>query len=131
MIQQEARAESENIKFHLERLQLENDLAKHIATLNTASILIVTAFLEKLSANPERKDLVGYALVGFIISLIGVLVYQFALVMEASGRVYRRDLENRSAYFWRIIIEGGGIAAGFIGFAGGLIALAIFAIVNL
>lgn len=123
--------ENDEIKFHLERLQLENDLAKHIATLDTASILIVVTFLEKLSANPARRELVGLALAGFIISLLGVLVYEFALVMEASGRVYRRDMDKRSAYLSRMLTGGSGVALGFTGFAGGLIALAIFAFVNL
>jgi hypothetical protein len=123
--------ETEDVKFHLERLQLENDLAKHIATLDTASILIVTTFLEKLSANPARKELVGLALAGFIVSLIGVLVYEFALVMEASGRVYRQDLEKTPAYLSRMLTQGSGVAIGFTCFVGGLISLAIFAFVNL
>ena len=123
--------ESEEIKFHLERLQLENDLAKHIATLDTGSILIVVTFLEKLSKNPARKELIALALAGFIISLLGVLIYEFALVMEASGRVYRQDMDRKTAFVSRMLIQGSGVALGFTCFAGGLIALAIFAVVNL
>ena len=124
-------AETSGVKFHLERLQLENDLAKHIATLDTASILIVTTFLEKLTSNPVRKELVGLALAGFIISLISVLVYEFALVMEASGRVYGRDLDRSMAFVSRMLTQGTGVAIGFTTLIGGLIALAAFAVVNL
>ena len=127
----EKRLESEDIKFHLERLQLENDLAKHIATLDTGSILIVATFLERFSVNPVLKELVWVALAAFIVSLIAILVYEFALVMEASGRVYRKQMDKRFAYLSRMLIEGGAVAMGITFFGIGLIVVAIFALVNL
>jgi len=45
------------------------DYIKHLTTLNTGSIVLLTALLEKLFTNPEWKPLIGATFISLIISL--------------------------------------------------------------
>ena len=66
----------------LEEVKLLHDYLKHLTTLSTGSILLVTAFLEKLFPHPEWKFLVIVALLGFTAVIVLALLLQFFVLVE-------------------------------------------------
>jgi len=116
---------------NFERIKFEVDLAKHIATLNTASILIVSTFLEKISSQPSGKALIAIAISSFLISLLSVLIYQFVLTLEFNGWVSGRIVQRNSEFFRVVKFEGATLAIGLTTFLAGLVAIGIFAVINL
>jgi hypothetical protein len=67
----------------LEEAKLTNDYMKHIATLDTGSILIMVAFLNK-PLKPGAEIIVFLAAFAFITSLTGVVMSQRAMVNYVS-----------------------------------------------
>ena len=68
------------------------DYLKHLSTLSTGSILVITAFLEKLFTQPEWKISVGISLVGFLLTVVGVIIFHSITVIEQT--LYSEDESN-------------------------------------
>lgn len=99
------------------------DYIKHLTTLATGAIVVLSTFLEKLFAQPEWTFLVGVALGGFLASLISAVFAHTALVhiLYRPQEPNRRD--ERQAWIASV--------AQFVTFLFGMVALSIFAIRNL
>lgn len=70
----------------LEEVKVTNDYLKHIATLDTGSILIMVTFLQK-SDKAGSGSLVALSAFLFIISLTGIIAAQGLLTMHTSRNV--------------------------------------------
>lgn len=97
------------------------DLAKHMTTVSTGSVVILGTFLDKLFPHPVAKLCIYIALVGFVITII-LCLFAFALAVDVAGGRQRYD---------KIIdlIEGIMVFA-FFAFAISLVALVWFFMAN-
>jgi len=104
-------------RFEAERLGF--DWFKHLTTLSTGALLLLVTFLEKLFVHPLWRPLIGVAVVGFIGAVLGSL-------LAMAGYIYkvRINTETPKYAMW-------GSTLAMLGFVGGPIALAIFALRNL
>jgi L-asparagine transporter-like permease len=98
------------------------DYVKHITTLDTAAIVLLTTLLEKIFPEPEWKILVVVAMVAFLTSL-------WFLTLSALGLVRSiRTPDNVSMPLVRY--TGWTFIVGLGGFGLGVASLAVFAIKN-
>ncbi|MDQ3907123.1 MAG: hypothetical protein M3268_02140 [Acidobacteriota bacterium] len=103
--------------------KLDYDLQKHLTTLNTGSILILAAFMEKIFTNPQWKALVAISIALFVISTIA------AIVTMTSIFVHIRDLGNVTKFNeW---MYSNMPVVSFATFLGGIFSLAVFSVKNL
>ena len=70
----------------LEGRKLFYDSLKHLTTLNTGSVLILAAFLERFFNRPEWKFLVGVSFVGFAVSILSSVVGMTIVAMALTSR---------------------------------------------
>jgi hypothetical protein len=95
---------------------------KHLNTLSTGSILLMTIFLDKLFAQPRWKVLVALTLISFLASVIGGVGAYSLTVIDPTGDSPGKT-ELRLALLCTILL--------WAGFVAGILCLAIFAIRNL
>jgi len=84
--------------------KLAYDALKHLTTLNTGSIVIVAALLEKLFKNPEWKNLVAVSFTCFVLSIVTAFI---AMVCTAD-RVFQsgeQDNITESVLKWSSVIS--------------------------
>lgn len=116
------------IKADEESVKMQYDGFKHLTTLNTGSILLLVAFLERVFSNPQWKFLVAAAFFLFILSMM----LSFLLMMRLSTYItYTRSLEMskpRREQFGKILTFAGAAIASFIS---GIACLVVFALKNL
>ena len=99
------------------------DYIKHLTTLATGAILILSAFLERLFGYPEWKFLIGGAFGGFLTSLIfAVLAHtaQVNILYLPQGPSRRQEHQA-----WIVSLLQ------YATFLGGMVALTAFALRNL
>lgn len=121
--------------------EAENDLVKHIATLDTAAIVVMASLLDRFSAAPSSKFLVQIAFASFGVSIIGVVIHQFNLLtmhynllspfprwvdtpQDSDGSI-RKLIKPFMRGYWSSLLFA------LAGFLTGLLALIFFAIENL
>jgi len=111
----------------LEEAKLTNDYMKHIATLDTGSILIMASFLQK-NVQQGAGSLVALAAFCFILSLAGVIVAQDLMTHYVSSSVddVNRIPSEKSKWFYRIPIW-----LAYLGFVIGISILGVFIFYNL
>lgn len=100
-----------------ERRKLLADYFKHIATLATGSIIIVSALAERYRDVPNARTVVGASLAAFVLSMVGAVHAHFIVILDPPGPHPRRML--RLAVF-----------VSSLGLVAGLTILAIFALVS-
>ena len=95
-------------RFDPEESKLAHDYLKHLATLNTGSLLLVVTFLDKLFDSPQWLFLAGAAIVCFLIGVAATVLAQAGV------------LENmhKKGEPWGVLAA----AVGFLGAWGGLLA---------
>ncbi len=118
-----------NKKRELPQAELEYNKAyieylKHLTTLSTGSIVLMTAFLEKLFAKPLWKPAVVVSLVGFMISVLSSAT-TYTLIVE-----YEFDEDSEEQPMWSLLLGVLSIFLTWLGFLVGIISLSIFAIRN-
>ncbi|MDT8999986.1 hypothetical protein RQP53_11990 [Paucibacter sp. APW11] len=97
------------------------DFFKHLTTLSTASLVLLSTLLEKFFRAPSWRVLIGVAFLGFFVSLVSCLVAMLTalLSMKASGQ------DEGASTLGRI-----GVAASLGGFLIAIIALVAFTLRN-
>lgn len=110
---------------NIEATKIAYDIYKHLTTLNTGSIVLLVALLDKLFSSPEWKLAIAVSLFSFVLSLIACLgmliVINIDIANDGSfGKTKKQDLIG----FWLTASSWGG-------FAIGVICLVLFAIKNL
>lgn len=63
----------------LESLKHDYDSYKHITTLGTAAIVLMTAFLEKVFSNREWKPMVVVSLLSLLLSVVASVISMFGV----------------------------------------------------
>jgi len=106
----------------MEQMKLMADYLKHVATLSTGSLILLTIFLEKLFSKPRWRILVTIALCGFTLSLVGSVVAFQGLLQPLS--ILEGSVATGNT-LWRI--GGFGTSSGFLL---GVVCLAVFGIRN-
>ena len=112
----EQKAQQESIKLYFEYY-------KHLTTLSTGAIIILSTFLEKLFKNPKEIVFVKWSLIFFIISVISsvtLMGYQ-ARIQATYGETDR--YRSRAGDVIQFIV--------ILSFLAGISGLALFAWVNL
>jgi len=111
----------------LEEIKITNDFLKHIATLDTGSILIMATFL-RTPTKPFTGVFVGFAALSFVISLLNIVLAQNTMVTQTSRSV---DDINKVPLGWNKLYRLN-IYGAFIFFFVGLLILGafVFYIVN-
>ena len=100
---------------------LQAEYIRHLSTLSTGSILLITIFLEKVFPRPRWKAFIAIALLGFLASVIGSIVTYSVLVAFPEDEP--PELVSKTATW--------GLGVMWVGFLCGVLALAIFALKNL
>jgi hypothetical protein len=108
-------------KAHEESWKLRYDTFKHLTTLNTGSILILVAFLEKVFTNPEWRVLVGIAFGLFLFSILAAMLSMIAIAKF----VENLSLDEADKEFGPVVIL---LSLG--SFLGGVLCLIIFTVKN-
>lgn len=70
----------------IEEIKLRSDYLKHVATLDTGSILIITTFLQRPIA-PGTNILITISIMSFLLSLLIVNITQYMLTNHLSDSV--------------------------------------------
>ena len=110
-------------KARAEGWKLHYDTCKHLTTLSTGSILIMVTFIEKLFAKPSWKELIGFAFVSFVLSIITA-----AMAMIGIGEsVRQRGHFSKFDKLW----DYATVVVSFLSFFVGIICLVVFALKNL
>ena len=97
---------------------------KHLTTLSTGSIVLLSAFLEKLFSQPDWKFLVGVSFVGFVSSVLASVIAWTFYLIDYPGINFKKPSWYR---FW----GGLSLITCWLGFLVGVIALTVFALRNL
>jgi hypothetical protein len=105
----------------VERMKMSADYYKHLNTLSIGSIVLISAFLEKFSRQPQWKWLVALSLLGFLFSVLSI-VAAFSLDL-----IYIES--NPSKTLAKIQVSS--LYTAWTGFFVGVIALTVFALKNL
>ena len=96
---------------------------KHISTLCTGSILLITGLLEKLFSNPQWKICVAVSLVAFLLAIVSSIVAQAGIIEMID------EEETIGAWAWPV--AGVGIVGMWLFFLIGLTSFLLFALRNL
>jgi hypothetical protein len=108
----------------LELFKAMADYLKHVTTLSTGSIVLITTFLEKLFAKPEWKIIVVVSIVGFMVSVLSSMIAYTILIL------YENPLNSEETPTWAAQLGTFGMFSTWIGFLIGILTLAIFALRN-
>jgi hypothetical protein len=102
----------------LERVKLELDYVKHIATLSSGSLLLLVTLAEKVFPNAQAKWLVGSALLFFCGSIAATGFYGFWAIKTASASEEREaagaSAKDHNLGGWTLICAAGGFILGMI-----------------
>jgi len=114
--------ETEYAKQYVESQKLVFDYIKHITTLDTGSIILLTILLEKFLKTPQWRFLIISGFIGFIVSVIALTLSAFGII-----RSVRTPLEIGRGLVrftsWSFMI-------GIIGFIVGIGSIALLAAKN-
>lgn len=107
------------IKQYVEAQKIVFDYIKHITTLNTGSIVLLTVLLEKFFRAPEWKILIVLTFLGFVMSIITLTFAAFGVIrsIRTPQKISIGIIRFTS---WNFIL-------GIIGFILGIVCLAVFA----
>ena len=105
----------------IERYKSIFDYLKHLTTLSTGSIILISAFLEKLFVKPNWKFLVAIALGSFMTSVVAAVVTHTILAFDFPGDTESPDLPK-----WANKLGDVSLVTTWTGFLVGIISLAIF-----
>jgi len=98
-----------------------HDYMKHVATLSTGCILIIIAFLEKLSTEPDATGAVVLAIISFVISIVSSVAAQVGNMEQLGAQDISFGLNSVSAV---------GMIGAWAGFLVGVSSLAYFGVIN-
>ncbi len=118
--------------------KLFEDFYKHLTTLNTGAILLLSTVLEKAYVNPQAKILIAVALVCFIISIVTSSAAILLTANHLRGRTYWEKspphFPLRALMLWQydqdVTMRIVASSLCWISFLLGVISLALFALFN-
>lgn len=108
----------------IEGIKLHYDSFKHLTTLSTSSILILSAFINDTFDNPKAKVLIPFIFFCFFVSTLGsvIIMIGYGALLK---KIYTKDIrKNKNIYLVSGIIGGLGM------FIMGLLFLVVFTVLN-
>lgn len=70
----------ERIRARVDMMKIMFDLFKHLTTINSASLILLVAFLKELFPHPIHREFVYIAFISLILSLAASLVCMYLLI---------------------------------------------------
>ena len=110
--------------YNAEYMKIEIDYFKHLSTLSTGAIVILTVFIDKLFANPIWKPAIIVAFFAFLLSGIAATVV-YSIIVARQEPLVRIGSDDWGFYGALITLGAWGL------FCTGLLALSVFAVANL
>jgi len=108
---------SSNTGNRVESAKLFYDFFKHITTLSTGTLIVLTALLDKLFESPVWMSLVVIVFVFLLISITTSLISMIYMAKHVQDRITGQELDSAAKY----------IGASIISFMLAIAALSIFA----
>ncbi len=102
------------------------DALKHLTTLSTGSIVLMTTFIDKLFKQPEWNIFIGASYIGFSLT---VILSVYAMFLIGIQRIGRYDPQARFGKT-EMIVGSGSIILAFAFFALSVLFLSLFAMKN-
>ena len=101
-----------------------SDYLKHLTTLATGSIVLISTFIEKFAPHPRWRLAVVLSLLGFLVAIIGALAAMTDLVFYAAR-------SDGSRWTWLVVMGRVGLIVAWTGFCVGITSLTLFTLKNL
>jgi F0F1-type ATP synthase assembly protein I len=114
--------DNEYSKQYVDSQKLVFDYIKHITTLDTGTIILLTVLLEKFFRTPQWKCLIVIAFLGFIVSIVALTLAAFGIIRSVRTP---QEISLGLVRFtsWNFIL-------GILGFITGILAVGVFAAKN-
>ena len=107
---------------YLDEQKLVFEYIKHVTTLDTGSIVLLTVLLEKFFHKPVWGALISVSFAGFVLSLVCLTLAAFGVIRSIrTPQAVSIELVRFTA--WTFVL-------GLLGFLGGISSLALFAAKN-
>lgn len=117
-------SESELHSSRIDQWKAQLDVLKHVATLDSASLLVIFAMLEKVFPVAHHKGFVGISILAFLASLIGAGFASLSILASFPRKgASRMGREDRKDYLTVMLVT-------FLGFFFGLFCMAAFFALN-
>lgn len=110
----------------IEHNRVVAEYLRHLTTLSTGSIILLSAFLEKLFPHPSWKGLVAVSLISFMLSIVASIVGYTVIIASSSSLVSKSQVSEKERN-----VGAFGIIITWLGFLIGIISFTIFAVKNL
>lgn len=107
----------------LDRMKLLYDLSKHITTLATGTLLLMTGLFEKVFKTPVWKSLAQYSIVLFAASIVASVVAMLGFAMYSRSTFKTNDDPVQLGVH--------AFALSFVLFGFGIVLFTVFALKNL
>ncbi|MDA2933979.1 hypothetical protein MYX82_06510 [Acidobacteria bacterium AH-259-D05] len=107
----------------IETRKLVIEYLRHLTTLSTGSILVIVAFLDKLSAESRVGWLLGAALVGFLVTILSSVISYTVLLAKIE------DYPDSFGTAWHRVNLFATVLV-WLGFTLGIASITVFAIIN-
>ncbi len=111
-----------DITLQIERTKAIIDYHKHLTTVCTASMILVSAFYEKLFPHPTYRFLINFVVFGFLLSILGSMAVHTIYAAKFPPWKGGKPFENT-------IITLGTVLA-WAGFTIGVLCIALFFLFN-
>ena len=104
-------AKAPDIEGYRESCKLFFDFFKHLTTLSTGSLVLITTFLTKIAREGGLGDSVGNAVICLLVSIGASVLAMFVFAGHISGRKDQQEV-NRSLIALAAVVAGGAFVAG-------------------
>ena len=111
------------IQLEMERTKSRIDYVKHLTTLSTGALILVSAFSDKLFPHPLYGFLINLAIISFLVSILGSVALHTIYVAKFP------PIKGGSHFDNKVITVG--LVIAWLGFIGGIISLGVFVLANL
>lgn len=115
-----------NLQGHWEFYKSMHEFLRHLSTLSTGAILILSAFMKHVFATPIWKSALAISVFCFLITVVAsVASYLFIL------KFLPRESPKRNLVKWEINVFAYSFMIALVSFALGMVSLALFLIRNI
>jgi hypothetical protein len=110
------------VQLAIERTKAVIDYVKHLTTVSTGSLILVSAFYEKLFPNPAYRILIVAVIVGFLTSILGSVALHTVYAAKFPPWKGAKRFDNTLVTI--------GIVLTWSGFIAGVLSIGLFVILN-
>lgn len=111
-----------DLTLQIERTKAIIDYHKHLTTVCTASMILVSAFYEKLFPHPTYRFLISFVVMGFLLSILGSMTVHTMYAAKFPPWKGGKPFENGAITVGTLLAWGGFIV--------GISCIALFFLLN-